>query len=117
MTAQARRSSDDRLAHAKQYARQTGRPLDDVLTAFGLDEPEIPDGGELLWEWFWEMASGRGSSGFGPQPLSWQDMVAWASISGIELQPWQAVIIRSMDRAWLAAVAEQSKKVQQKTKR
>lgn len=109
MAAQARRGSDDRLAHAEQYARQTGLPLEEALAKFGLEEPEIPEDGEPLWEWFWELSSGRGHTGFGPQPLSWQDMEAWARISGIELQPWQAVIFRAMDRAWLAAVAKRSK--------
>lgn len=109
MTAQARRGSDDRLAHAGQYARQTGQDLDKVLGKFGLAEPEIPPGGELYWEWFHELSAGRGSSGFGPLPLSWPDMAAWATISGIELQPWQADIFRAMDQAWLKAVADQGK--------
>ena len=109
MTTQVRRGADDRLVHAEQYAKQTGLPLNDVLAKFGLEEPDIPAGWEVFWEWFWELSSGRGHTGFGPQPLSWQDMEAWARISGIELQPWQALVFRAMDQAWLAAVAKRSK--------
>ena len=94
------------MDHAEQYAAQTGKDIEDVLLLFDLTPPEIPDGGEMLWAWFWELASGRGSNGFGPQSLAWGDMTAWAGICGISLQPWHATILRAMDGAWLTARAE-----------
>lgn len=105
VTAQMARGQGDALAHAEQYAAQTGQSLDAVLTRFGLGAPEIPDGWAVVWGWYWELCQGRGSNGFGPLPLSWESMAAWAGISGIALSPWLAAVLRSMDRAWLAAAA------------
>lgn len=110
VTAQARLGMGDQLSHAEQYAAQTGQDLGGVLARLGLEEPEIPEGFEPVWEWFWELASGRGHTGFAWLPLSWADMDAWARISGIDLQPWLAGIFRAMDRAWLAEAARQQKK-------
>ena len=76
---------------------------------FGLAPPDVPEDGAALWAWFWELASGRGSNGFGPQPISWGDMVAWATTYCIDLQPWQATILRAMDGAWLASTSEKHK--------
>lgn len=87
--------------HAAQYAAQTGQPLEEVMRRFGLEEPEIPEGFEQVWAWFWELAQGRGSTGFGPLPLAWADMTAWAHMGGIELAPWLGKLFRRMDLAWL----------------
>lgn len=99
----------DMLAHAEQYAAQTGRELEDVLESFGLTQPEIPEGFECLWQWFWELSAGRSNNGFGPLPLTWPDMAAWAEAGGIDLQPWQTAVFRAMDAAWLQEAAKQQK--------
>ena len=96
------------LDHARQYAAQTGENLDDVLEAYGIELPDIPDGLEWIWEWFWELSAGR-QYGFGPLPLSWADMAAWAAISGVALQPWLAGMFRRMDMAYLAEMGEKAK--------
>ena len=101
----ARRDTGDLAAHAAQYAAQTGMDPDGALEKFGLAPPAIPPGGEELWNWFWELGSGRGSSGFGPLPISWGDMAAWARLAGLDMQPWEAAILRRMDAAWLDAWA------------
>lgn len=110
VTAQAARGQGDMLAHAEQYAAQTGLDPDEALTLFGLEAPEIPEGFEPVWAWFWELASGRGHTGFAWLPLSWTEMDAWARMSGIDMQPWLAGMFRAMDRAWLAEAARQQKK-------
>jgi len=110
VTAQAARGQGDMLAHAGQYAAQVGLDLDEALTLFGLEAPEIPEGFEPVWAWFWELTSGRGHTGFAWLPLSWTEMDAWARMSGVDLQPWLAGIFRAMDRAWLAEAARQQKK-------
>lgn len=110
VTAQMKLGRGDMLAHAEQYAAQTGRDLEDALRGFGLERPRVPHGWECLWQWFWELSAGRGHNGFGPLPLTWPDVAAWAEISGITLQPWQAAVFRAMDAAWLEAAAKQQQK-------
>lgn len=96
--------------HVAQYAAQTGQPVEEVMRRYGLEEPEIPEGLEDVWEWFWELHQGRGSSGFCPLPLSWADMHAWACMSGIALAPWLCRMLRRMDMAWLDEYARAHKK-------
>ena len=107
-------SAGNLLDHVRQYAGQCGVTLREALEKYGLEEPQVPPGGSDFWTWFWELADGRGGNGFGPLPLSWQDMDAWARISGIELQPWQARILRAMDAAWLEAADAARSKLQGK---
>ncbi len=92
--------------HIAQLCRQTGKTPEELgLPADADSAPEIPDipcGGEQLWQWFWELDSGR-NSGMNPCPLGWADMAAWAALTGIALAPWQALLLRRMDGAWLNA--------------
>lgn len=101
----ARRDTGDIAAHAAQYAAQTGMTPEAALEKFGLAPPDIPPGGEEIWNWFWELHAGRGATGFGPLPLSWGDMDAWARLAGLAPRPWEAAILRRMDAAWLDAWA------------
>ena len=87
--------------------------LAEALERFGMELPDVPEGFEHLWDWFWELASGRGSNGFGPLPLSWESMAAWAGIAGVPLAPWLARIFRRMDTAWLSEQAKQTSKTRQ----
>lgn len=96
-------------AHVEQYAAQTGESVACAMQKFGLEQPEIPEGFEVVWNWFWELHQGRGHTGFGPLPLGFADMAAWAAISGIELSPWLASALRSMDLAWLDEHAKAQK--------
>lgn len=110
MTEELRLGGGDVFAHAEQCALQTGQDVESVLESMGLAPPDIPEDGKILWDWFWELSEGRGSNGFGWLPLTWTDMDAWARIAGIDLQPWQAGIIRAMDRAWLTEMVRQNKR-------
>lgn len=95
--------------HVEQYAAQTGKPVAEVMRRFGLTEPKIPEGFEDVWAWFWELHEARGSTGFGPQPLTFADMAGWAAMSGIALSPWLGKVFRRMDRAWLDEYAKAQK--------
>lgn len=97
-------------AHVEQYAAQTGLAVPEVLRRFRLEQPAIPEGFEDVWAWFWELHQGRGHTGFGPLPLSWGDMAAWAGISGIRAAPWLIRLFRAMDTAWLDEYARAQKK-------
>lgn len=72
--------------------------------------PDLPENGAYLWEWFCELSSGRGNNGFGPLPLSWADMDAWARLTGNCPEPWETAILRSMDGVFLAVCHEEQAK-------
>ena len=49
------------------------------------------------------------STGQGSAALSWRDMAAWQSGTGIELQPWEARIVRALSHVYLSsAIAAKS---------
>lgn len=43
------------------------------------------------------------STGQGSAALSWRDMEAWQSGTGIELQPWEARIVRALSHTYLSS--------------
>jgi hypothetical protein len=69
---------------------------------------EPPYEGEYLWNWYVELASARGGSGFGPNPIGFCDIEAWARLTGRRPIPWEVETLRRMDDATLLAVAKKS---------
>jgi hypothetical protein len=67
------------------------------------DGPEIPYAGLRVWGLFLKLHEQRGVA-FGPCPISYTDMLSLARISGEAIRPWEAEIIRALDRAYLSAV-------------
>lgn len=72
-----------------------------------MPEPEVPQEGAYLWEWFWELSNARSSSGFGQNPLSWQEIKAWSDLYRLELGGDELTAIRAMDNAFMAAREEE----------
>ncbi len=71
-------------------------------------EPEIPDGGEFLWETFWELSGDRRYGETGPHPLTSSDIIAWCSLTGTILRPDEISILRLMDSAYRTAAAAEA---------
>ena len=42
----------------------------------------------------------------GPVPLSWQEIAAWSHLQGVELNPWEATVLRSMSEQFVRELAE-----------
>lgn len=66
-----------------------------------LDGPSLPEDSAHLWAWFVELDRSRGSTGFGPAPIGWQDMAAWASLTGRWPMPWECQALMAVDRVFL----------------
>lgn len=81
--------------------RQTGR-----MPAQLADAPELPDGLLYLWGWFMRLCAARGSSGFGPNPLSYAELDAFARLMGVTLQPWEVDTLRDLDVEFMRSVAQ-----------
>lgn len=82
--------------------RQTGRRL------ARLDGPPLPDEGEHVWRWFLELSTARGSSGFGPNPISYPDIAAWAALTGTLLRPGEVRAICMLDNVYMTDQSEQA---------
>ncbi len=83
--------------HLLSVERQTRR------RPAALDGPELPADGTHIWVWFLELSAGRGSNGFGPNPISWLDLLAWTLLMGTIIRPPEIEAIMALDRVWLAA--------------
>jgi len=59
-----------------------------------------------LWRWFVDLHSARGSSGYGPNPIPYAEIAAWASLTGWPPSPWEVAIIRRIDTVFLKVAAQ-----------
>ena len=75
----------------------------DKAAAAMLRGPEVPSAVRHLYEWWGEVAAGRGAGGLGPASLTWQDIAGWMAVTQTDLTPLEAQTILRMDRAFLAA--------------
>lgn len=79
----------------ESYERQTGiRPPE-------LEGPPLPTDLAHIWGWFTELSAARGSSGFGPNPISYPDILAWTLLTGTVIRPAEIAAITAVDHAWL----------------
>ena len=70
-----------------------------------LDGPELPADGAHVWAWFLELSAGRGSNGFGPNPISYLDLLAWSLLTGAITRPAEIEAIMALDRVWMSLQA------------
>lgn len=95
--------------HLLQVCKQTGKTPEEL--GFILPEPpEPPTEGLHLWHWFLELSGARTSNGFGPNPISWNEIDAFNRLNGLRLTPWEAETLRRMDMAYLAIHTENEAK-------
>jgi hypothetical protein len=50
------------------------------------------------------LSAGRGSSGWGPEPIRYIDIEAWSRLTGRILRPHEVQALLMIDQAYLAAV-------------
>jgi hypothetical protein len=60
---------------------------------------ELPERLAYLWGWFQELAIGRSYGPAGPNPISPQDIKAWADLMQIAPRPWEVKLLRYIDAA------------------
>lgn len=64
---------------------------------------------EHVWRWFCEIAGARTSNGFGANPISYGEIAAWASLTGQDVSPWEARLLRRVDAAVLNVLNSKDK--------
>ena len=68
--------------------------------------PEMNAEAERLWGYFLELHNARGSSGFGPLPISYTEIEAWTRLCNVPLEPWEVRAIRLTDAQAVATMME-----------
>ena len=67
----------------------------------GIEPALPPNHAEYLTDWLFEIGPVV-PAGMGTARIGWSDIAAWSQLSGIEPQPWEAKILRSLSGDYLA---------------
>ena len=59
-----------------------------------------------LWAWFIELSAARGSSGFGPLPIGYGEIDAWARLTMRDPTPAEVTALRRLDGVFLKVMTE-----------
>lgn len=66
-----------------------------------LEQPPLPDELAYLWGWFGQLESARSSNGYGPNPLTYAEIKAWAALTGARPAPWEVGLLKRLDAVYL----------------
>ena len=66
-----------------------------------IEEWELPEAAAYLYQWFWELSSGRPVSQAGFLAIPSSEILAWCQLSGIRLRSWELDALRQLDAAFL----------------
>lgn len=72
----------------------------------GLIGPPCPPTLRHLWRWFLDLSARRGGGGFGPAPLLWSEIAAWARLHRLSPTPWELDVLTALDDAFIAVRSE-----------
>ena len=86
--------------HIKAAKRQTGKPPPKA--------PPLPAEATHLWDTFIEVAARRQNSGWGPLPITHQQLESWSRLKAWPLAPWEVDAIMALDSTFMAVDAEAS---------
>lgn len=80
---------------------------------FGELSPEVrvPDRGEHIWDWFWQLSARRRS---GPEALTFADVGEWCRLLLVDPLPQEVEMLMAMDDTYLKAVREDQAAAQQR---
>lgn len=80
-----RTSADPRGQQATEEARRK------------LVGPEFPEPMRYLWDWYHELAAGRGVGMSGLLPIAYQDIDAWSRLTGHAVTPVEVRALMTLD--------------------
>jgi len=68
--------------------------------------PEVPYGGEFVWDLFWNLRNGIGGNGFSPSPISYLELQAYIQVTGLRLSPFMVDAVRYMDAKYMEQIGK-----------
>jgi hypothetical protein len=70
--------------------------------------PPLPAAIAHVWAWFCQLDAGRGGGGFGPTPLSWGTLDAWARLTRTRPTAFEVHCLLALDGQRLMVIAEKA---------
>ena len=92
--------------------KRDGEKIDPLPRVQTLTPGEIrfpPNPAEYLTCWLFDIGPAV-PGGFGVVAIGWRDLAGWQEITGIELRPWEARILRELSHAFVAQSREARKR-------
>lgn len=90
-------------AHLLSGWKQTGIQPDELKVT------EPPEGAAVVWNYYNALATRRTYGQAGPQPITWEAMHAWQSVSQLRLRPWELRAVLALDDAFIGVWFENNK--------
>jgi hypothetical protein len=81
--------------HLEQVWQQTGVMPPELVGH------ELPDAIQHVWNWFLKLNGRRGIGFNAPNPITYQDILAWSHLMQIEPTPFEVDCIVDLDAAWI----------------
>ena len=92
--------------HLEQVAKQLGKQLEDIEQANA--DAIFPDAASHIWSTFIQLHDGRTYGMSGPNPISYDIILAWCNLTGIDSSHWEIEIIKSLDNLWIKTMNEEA---------
>jgi len=69
----------------------------------------VPECGEHVWHWWWELNSRRPPGFDSLAPISYSEIINWLYLTRRYVSPEEIGWLVQMDNAWMTAIAEERK--------
>ena len=102
-------SKRDQLMHILNSSEEGSEFYESALIQLK-ESPDIPFYIEHIWEWFWQIHKGRTYGMSGPNPITWENILAWRNLLDIQIRPIEIEIINEMDSVYLKYISDKNKK-------
>jgi hypothetical protein len=93
-----------RRTHLRAAWKSTGRKPAE------LDGPALPAPLAHAWDWYQELDAARSGSGFGPNPVGYVELQAWAQLTGTRPSLFELECLRALDETFFAVWADTRKR-------
>jgi hypothetical protein len=90
--------------HLESVWRQSGNRPEQ------LEAVECPSEIKYLWFYFCQLHARRGSSGMGPNPISYAEIEAWSRLQHVKLSAFEVGVLDRLEALYLKRAAEQAHK-------
>lgn len=78
------------------------------MKANGIIPALPPNPAPYLTDWLFEIGP-TVPNGMGPGPIGWHDLTAWQALSGVDLLPWEAKLMRRLSHDFIAEMSAAKK--------
>ena len=64
--------------------------------------PEVPEAGEEIWDWYWDLRDRAGGGFSGPEPLKYSEIDAWLRLNRHDLSVLELDMLKQLDDSFMA---------------